>query len=78
MYTSNSIAPVTVAAPGMSNRRLPRGSRERGARGMTWIAAISVSSATGAGTSRVSRQLTSVSRPERTSPSENPLAPNAE
>ena len=45
---------------------------------MNRIAAMSVSSATGAGTSSVSRQLTSVSRPDRTRPSENPLAPNAE
>ena len=78
MYTSNSMAPVTVTAPGMSNRRLPRGSREAGVRGMYRMAAISVMSATGAGTSSVNRQLTSVSRPDSTRPSENPLAPKAE
>ena len=71
---------MTVIAPGMSNLRLLRLARSPSSspRGMNRIAATSVSSATGAGTSSVSRQLTSVSRPDSTRPSENPLAPNAE
>jgi hypothetical protein len=60
----------------MSNRRPRRTARSP--RGTTLTAAISVSSATGAGTSSVHRQLTSVSRPDSTRPSEKPLAPNAE
>ena len=79
------MAPVTVTAPGTSNRRPARATDPRPAagesptpRGMTRIAAISTSSATGAGTSSVHRQLTSVSSPDSTSPSEKPLAPNAE
>ena len=71
---------MTVTAPGMSNRRPPaaRPAASPSPRGMTRIAAIRMSSATGAGTSSVNRQLTSVSRPDSTRPSENPLAPNAE
>jgi hypothetical protein len=42
---------------------------------MSQIAAASTTAAAGAGTSSVHRQLSSVSRPDRTSPSEKPLAP---
>src|ERR1700759_1968677 len=62
-----------VSAPGMSNLRPARATRSP--RGMNRMAATSTSAATGAGTSSVHRQLISVSRPERTRPSENPLAP---
>src|SRR6266702_1284313 len=62
-----------VSAPGMSNLRPARATRAP--RGMNRIAATSTSAATGAGTSSVHRQLISVSRPERTRPSEKPLAP---
>ena len=40
--------------------------------------ALSIYSAIGAGSSSVHRQLTSVSSPDSTRPSENPAAPNAE
>ena len=67
------MAAVMVSAPGMSNLRSARAARSP--RGMSRIAATSTSAATGAGTSRVHRQLISVSKPERTRPSEKPLAP---
>ena len=67
------MAAVMVSAPGMSNLRPARATRSP--RGMNRIAATSTSAATGAGTSSVHRQLISVSRPERTRPSEKPLAP---
>jgi hypothetical protein len=42
---------------------------------MSQMAAARTTTATGAGTSSVHRQLISVSRPERTRPREKPLAP---
>ena len=74
--TSSSIAAVTVTAPGASKRRL-RLTCEA-SRGISRSPATRMRSATGAGSSRVHRQLTSVSRPDSTSPSEKPLAPKAE
>jgi X-Pro dipeptidyl-peptidase C-terminal non-catalytic domain len=73
---SSSIAAVTVAAPGRSKRRPWRSGRAP--RGMSCTAATSTTVATGAGSSSVHRQLTSVSSPDRTRPSENPPAPKAE
>ena len=46
--------------------------------GISRVATSRIRAATGAGSSSVHRQLTSVSRPESTSPSENPPAPKAE
>ena len=66
-----------TAPPGTSNRC--HEARLAGApvpRGIRVIAPSSTSAAAGAETSRVSRQLTSVSRPDSTRPSEKPLAPN--
>ena len=57
----------------MSNLRPPR--PVRSPRGMSHSAAASTTAATGAGTSSVNRQLISVRTPDRTSPSEKPLAP---
>jgi len=48
----------------------------RGDRGSSHSPPASTASATGAGTSSVHRQPTSVRRPDSTSPRENPLAPN--
>ena len=73
VYTSRSIAAVTVTAPGISNLRPPRAARSP--RGISQKAAASTITATGAGTSRVHRQLISVRTPDSTSPSEKPLAP---
>ena len=47
VYTSSSIAAVTVSAPGRSNLRPVRAARSP--RGMSQIAATSTTSATGAG-----------------------------
>ncbi len=57
----------------MSNLRPPR--PVRSLTGMSQMAAASTPSATGADTSSVHRQLISVRAPDRTSPSEKPLAP---
>ncbi len=77
VYTSRSMAAVTVSAPGRSKGR--RRVVSCGAsRGISSQPAASTISATGAGTSRVHRQLTWVSRPDSTRPRENPLPPKTE
>ncbi len=80
VYTSSSMLKVTVNAPGRSNDRRLAGALpvSRASRGISHQPAASTTSATGAGTSRVQRQLTAVSRPDSTRPRENPLPPKAE
>ncbi len=79
----------TVSAPGRSNdRRAPAGTFAPActaapaclppSRGISHQPAANTISATGAGMSSVQRQLTAVSSPESTRPSENPLPPNTE
>ena len=71
---------VTVAAPGRSNdrRAVAACPVSRASRGISHQPATSTISATGAGTSRVKRQFTAVSRPDSTSPRENPQPPKTE
>ena len=73
--TSRSIPPVIATAPARSNPFLKRETRPLS--GTSRIPASSVSTATGTGRKKTQRQPISVSRPPKTSPSENPVAPVA-
>ena len=73
--TSSSIAAVIDTAPARSKERATRPGRA--STGTSRIAASSVTSATGTGRKNTHRQPISVSRPPKTSPSENPVAPVA-
>jgi hypothetical protein len=73
--TSSSIATVMLTAPATSKLRAD--SAGRPSSGTSRIAANSVISAIGTGKKNTHRHPISVSRPLRTSPSENPVAPVA-
>lgn len=70
------MAAVTVTAPAMSNSRA-RMVRRAVSRGRKRGAASTSASATGTGRKNVARQLSSVSSPPNTRPSDQPLAPVA-
>ncbi len=73
--TSSSMPAVSAAAPARSKRRRPIAGRP--ASGTRTMAAISVTTATGTGSSSAHRQPTSVIRPPMTRPREKPVAPVA-
>nr|WP_307079904.1 hypothetical protein [Streptomyces canus] len=75
-YTRISRDAVELSAPSRSN--CAKLNFSRATLGTTRIPITSRSSATGPGKSRVARHESSVRKPPKTSPSENPEAPQAE